>query len=284
VALGRAAVLKRGQILDAIGLAGVMTLVFLWDRLTGVPHVQHLYYLPIVFAGIRFGMAGGVGASVVAIALYHLANSLTVSLRYDELDLLQMAVFLGVGVVAARLAAHARRLRQLATTDDLTGLHNLRSFEAGLKDMVEAARGAGTPVALLVLDLDRLKSLNDAHGHLAGAEAVRTIGRIIAAHVPPDGIACRYGGDEFVIALPGCSASKARHFAERLRRTVLSTAPILDGADFPPETLSISIGIACGAFDRAAGKDDESEALFRAADAALYVAKNNGRNQVVSSQ
>ena len=252
--LGRAVVLKRGRIVDAIGLAGAMALVFSWDRLTGVPHVQHLYYLPIVFAGIRFGTVGGAGAAAVAIVLYHLANSPAVSLRYDELDILQMAVFLGVGLVAAGLAAHARRLRHLATTDDLTGLHNLRSFEVGLKGMVQAARGEGTPVALLVLDLDRLKSLNDTHGHLAGAEAVRTIGRIIAEYVPADAIACRYGGDEFVIALPRCSASSARYLADGLRRAVLSTAPILDGADFPPETLSISIGIACRAFDRAGGK------------------------------
>ena len=282
--LGQAAVLKRGRILDAAGVAIAMTLVFSWDRLSGVPHVQHLYYLPIVFSAIKFGTVGGALAAVVAIVLYHLANSPAVSLRYDELDILQMAVFLGVGLAAARLAAHARQLRHLASTDDLTGLHNLRSFEAGLKGMVHAARSAGTPLALLVLDLDRLKTLNDAHGHLAGAEAVRTIGKIIAANVPPDAMACRYGGDEFVIALPGCSASSARHFADGLRRTVLSTAPILDGADFPPETLSISIGIACRAFDRAGGSEDESEALFRAADAALYIAKNNGRNQVVGSQ
>ena len=79
-------------------------------------------------------------------------------------------------------------------TDDLTGLHNLRSFEERLRIMVRVARETKTPLSLLVLDLDRLKSLNDVHGHLAGAEAVRTLGEVLAARLPRESTACRYGG------------------------------------------------------------------------------------------
>ena len=134
-----------------------------------------------------------------------------------------------------------------------------------------------------VLDVDRLKSLNDAHGHLAGAEAVRTVGRLIAAQLPADAVACRYGGDEFVIALPGCGSAEGRVFADILRQSVYRQATVLAGLPFPAGTLSVSIGLACRTFDAGAARGEaaeEGEALFRAADRALYRAKQLGRNQV----
>src|SRR5262245_51661801 len=98
------------------GLGVVMAGIFALDQGTGLPHVQHLYYLPIIFAGVRFGIAGGAGAAAVAIALYHLANVQALTWQYEESDILQMAVFAAVGIVAARLAGDARRLHQLAMT------------------------------------------------------------------------------------------------------------------------------------------------------------------------
>lgn len=261
-----------------------MALIFLLDRLTGLAPVQHLYYLPIIFAGIRFGARGGVATGTAAIFLYHLANLHWPTFQYEEADFLQMVVFVAVGIVSATLADDARRLHGLATTDDLTGLHNLRSFELELRKMVTAARAGKTPLSLLVLDLDRLKSLNDVHGHLAGAEAVRTVGRTISARIPADAVACRYGGDEFVIALPR-PAPAALVVANDLRAAVQLETPLLAGVQFPEKTLSISVGVACRAFDdpklaRTSSNNDElGEALFRAADAALYVAKTGGRNR-----
>jgi diguanylate cyclase (GGDEF)-like protein len=238
-------------------LAAGMALVFVIDRLTDLPGVQHLYYFPIIFAATRFGMGGGAVAAALAIALYHLANPHMLTWRYGESDILQMAVFVA------------------------TGLRNLRSFEVELRRMLESARLARTPVSLLVVDLDRLKSLNDQHGHLVGAEAVRTVGHIIAERIPSEAIACRYGGDEFVIALPHCPASAAHSVADDLRRAVHATAPVLGGVHFPERTLSISVGLACRSFDSTVevGGDD-GEALFRSADAALYMAKNGGRNRI----
>jgi len=267
-------------------IAIAMAIVFAIDRLTGIPHVQHLYYFPIIVAAIRFGMASGICTATIAIVLYHLANPQTLTLRYEEFDIVQMAIFVAAGAVAARLADDGRRLRKLAMTDDLTGLHNLRSFELELRGIVANARSTRAPVSLLVLDVDRLKSLNDEHGHLAGAEAVRAVGRIIADQLPADAVACRYGGDEFVVALPHTTASGAQRIADDLRRAVEACAPVLAGIRFPKGRLSISVGIACRSFDarmHATGTradDDESEALFPAADAALYAAKNGGRNQV----
>ena len=113
--------------------------------------------------------------------------------RYEESDLIQIVLFLAVGVTTARFTDDADRLRRIALTDDLTGLHNLRSFEMRLLAMVRASRAGRTPLALLVLDVDRLKSLNDRYGHLAGAEAVRAVGHIIGQRLPSDAVGCRYG-------------------------------------------------------------------------------------------
>src|SRR6185295_15347801 len=133
---------------------------------------------------------------------------------YGESDLVQIALFLAVGVMTAKLTRDADRLRRLAMTDDLTGLHNLRSFEQQLVALIAASRRTQLPLALLVLDVDRLKSVNDKYGHLAGAEAVRTVGHIIGERLPPPAVACRYGGDEFVVALPDCTSVVARAIAD----------------------------------------------------------------------
>jgi diguanylate cyclase (GGDEF)-like protein len=266
---------------------GALLLVFGVDRATDAAAVQHLYYLPIIFAGLRFKMRGGVIAALAAILLYHLANPHLLTLRYGERDVLQIALFLAVGTITAKLTLDADRLRRLAMTDDLTGLHNLRSFEVRLAKMVRLLRESRAPLALLVLDLDRLKSLNDQYGHLTGAEAVRTVGRVIGRELPPDAVACRYGGDEFVMAIPQCTSFQAHRVADDLRRAVHETAPVLAGRPFPAGTLSISVGVACTRRDPDAAPLDWSsrdvdvgEALFRAADAALYRAKARGRNQV----
>ena len=99
-------------------------------------------------------------------------------------------------------------------------------------------------MSLLVLDLDRLKSLNDTHGHLTGAEAVRTVGHILGSQLPADAVACRYGGDEFVVALPRRSEADVLGIADGLCRAVHESAPTLAGKRFPAGTLSISVGVA----------------------------------------
>lgn len=269
----------------AVVIAALL-LVFELDRRTGSAPVQHLYYLPIIFASFSFRARGGLLAALAAIILYHLANPHLFTFRYEHSDFVQIALFIAVSVVTSKLTHDAHRLRKLAMTDDLTGLHNLRSFEARLAAIMRASRGSGTAVSMFVLDVDRLKALNDKYGHLTGAEAVRTVGHIIAASLPPTAVACRYGGDEFVVVLPFCGASQAKHLADDLRRKVNAAAPVLAGRSFPKGTLSISVGLASRAVDRtvyqSGGPDYESgEALFRAADAALYLAKEAGRNQLV---
>lgn len=262
-----------------------LLVVFVLDRTTGSSPLQHLYYLPIIVAAVRFGLRGGLVAPAAAIVLYHVANPQLLALEHHHWDIVQVALFIAVGLTTATLTDDRRRLHALASTDDLTGLHNLRSFERKLAAMVRACDEASLPIALLVLDVDRLKSLNDAHGQLAGAEAVRTVGRVIAAWVPADAVACRYGGDEFVIAIPRCTEAGGRALADSLRHAIYTTAPLLAGLSFPARTLSVSIGVACLPVGSPPGRDsvEQGEALFRAADGALYKAKQLGRNHVCVS-
>ena len=260
-------------------------LIYKLDQSTGAAPIQHMYYLPIVIAGLWLPRHGCLIAGLAAVVMYHLANPILLASRYRESDIVQIVLLVGVGSVTAKLADDRRQLHRLAVTDDLTGLYNLRGFDAMLMPIIRTASQTSTPVTLVVLDVDRLKSINDTHGHRAGADAVRSVGRIIGASLPDGAFGCRFGGDEFVIALPGHDVSAASRTAEILRASVYATAPVLAGVPFPPGTLSISVGLACRTrFDepsRASEMHAEmAESLFHAADQALYVAKTAGRNQI----
>ncbi|HET6957739.1 MAG TPA: GGDEF domain-containing protein [Vicinamibacterales bacterium] len=283
--------LRRGRRSSAAVLVFVVSsllLVFLLDRATDAAPVQHLYYVPIIMAGAVFRMRGGVIAGLSAILLYHVANPHMLTFRYGESDLIQIVLFLAIGVATARFADDADRVRRLALTDDLTGLHNLRSFEARLLQLVRTSREDRTPLAVLVLDVDHLKALNDRYGHLAGAEAVRTVGHIIGQCLPPAAFGCRYGGDEFVVAAPRSTAFDGHRLAEELCEAVRSRVPILAGHSFRAGTLTISVGVVSASLENGLPASGTSrpdteigEAIFRAADAALYRAKAKGRDQVV---
>lgn len=278
-------------------IAALLAAIASLDYLTATAPVQHLYYLPIIYAAVRFRRVGGIMVAMIAVLLYHLANPHLLTLRYGEGDVIQILLFFAVSLVTAKIASDTVRLRYLAGTDDLTSLRNLRSFEVQLARMIAALEKTNAPLALLVLDIDRLKNLNDAHGHLAGAEAVRSVGRTIARLLPAHGLACRYGGDEFVLALPHMGELQALSFAETVRREVEALSPTLAGQSFPSRTLSVSIGISCYEFSsapllkrglrrngKAAGQktnqDALGEKLFQMADRALYAAKNGGRNRI----
>ncbi len=179
-----------------------------------------------------------------SVALYQLANPNLWQWQNAERDVLQLSIFIGVGGVTARLVEDAERMRFLALTDDLTGLHNLRSFEAHYALLLRAAMTRQIPLSLIILDLDHLKNLNARFGHLAGAQAIQTLGRIIAGELPTDAVACRYGGDEFVIALPNRSSPCALHWAESLRVGLAQSTPTLAGHPLPLGTLTLSAGVA----------------------------------------
>jgi diguanylate cyclase (GGDEF)-like protein len=266
---------------NVVLIAAALFLIGMLDRATGDFPFQYLYYLPMIFAAIEFGFQGGLMVSLTSVLIYHLENPRllhTHDLR--EEDIVQIVLFFAVGLVAAKLANDAKRLHLLSITDDLTGLHNLRSFEFQLASLVRQARRDGSTLSVLVLDVDRLKSINDTYGHLVGADAVRTVGQLIALSVPARAVACRYGGDEFVIAIPDCQMEQAEDIAEQLRLTVSNEQPVLAARSFPSGTLSISVGIASRLIAKGTDPLQVGEELFKTADHALYRAKEMGRNCV----
>ena len=270
----------------AVLIAVALFLIALLDRATGDAPFQHLFYLPIILGATEFGFLGGLIVSLCSVLLYHLANP-GILVHFHEsrqADIVQVLLFFVVGLVAAKLATDGERLRLLAITDDLTGLHNLRSFESHLASFVSQARRGGSILSVLVLDVDHLKSLNDSYGHRTGADAVRTVGHLIAQHVPARAVACRFGGDEFVVAIPNCQVAQAVEIAEQLRLSVLEEQPVLATRAFPSGTLSISVGTASRCVGKDADPFEVGEELFHAADQALYRAKEMGRNGVSASQ
>jgi diguanylate cyclase (GGDEF)-like protein len=262
-------------------ITSALVLIALLDHATGDVPFQHLYYLPIIVAATQFGFLGGLTVSLVSVVLYHLSNpGLLNSHKVFEADIVQSVLFITVGLVAAKLAQDAKRLHLLSITDDLTGLHNLRSFESHLENMVTQAKRDGSFLSVLVVDVDRLKSLNDSYGHLAGADAVRTVGELIGSQISGRSVACRYGGDEFVVAIPDCGREQAVEIAGRLCRSISNARPVLARQAFPIGSLSISVGTASRRIASDADPLKAGEELFHSADKALYRAKGMGRNGV----
>ena len=175
-----------------------------------------------------------------------------------------------------RLRANYEQCLSMALVDPLTGLYNRRYLNAHLDTLVQAKPEAGKTLALLILDIDHFKRINDDYGHLAGDEVLKQFSDIIGAGIRSFDTVARYGGEEFVVIMPDADIGTANAVAERLRSLV-------DAAKFPvsgqDEALAIttSIGVAIGR-----GRGETSEDLMKRADEALYLAKNGGRNRVVT--
>lgn len=180
------------------------------------------------------------------------------------------AIGLAWAVVLANAGMHYMRLHQLASTDARTGLMTAQTWHAAVSRVLTR-----TPVAILMGDLDHFKALNDERGHLAGDRVLTNIGRLISETLRVGDLACRWGGEEFVLALPGMTVSEAGQVGERLRALV-EGHPGTSG-------VTISIGVSVVA---SAPMDDAPGLLTQGvqdADTAMYAAKAQGRNRVVTA-
>ena len=185
--------------------------------------------------------------------------------------------------VTAQLCRKCRLARQrdaldeglrLAVVDPLTGLHNRRYALTHLARLQEHARNTQRPFAILILDLDRFKSVNDTYGHTAGDEVLIDVSNRLRSNLRSIDLIARLGGEEFLIAIPDTTLAEARSAAERLRR-------VIDGTPIPLGNrrkiwVSISIGLALGGTTATTAQD-----LIDRADTALMRAKTTGRNQVM---
>src|SRR5262245_42622506 len=173
-----------------------------------------------------------------------------------------------------RLRDNVQMSIEMAITDALTGLFNRRYMETHVGTLVDQAANRGKPLTVLVLDIDYFKSINDTHGHDAGDDVLREFAIRIKKSIRGIDLACRYGGEEFVVVMPETDMAVATLVAERLRRRIASEPfPIQQGAG--KVEVTISIGIA------GLGSGDTAAAVLKRADQALYRAKRDGRNRVV---
>lgn len=169
-----------------------------------------------------------------------------------------------------------REVRNLAVTDSLTGLQNRRSFfQDAEREFVRATRFR-RPAALMMLDIDHFKAVNDRLGHQAGDEVLVEVGRRASAQIRTQvDILGRYGGEEFALLLPETGPAGAGVVAERIRRSVIDRPFYQRGV---PISLSVSIGVAAFPAD-----GETLEELLRSADRAVYAAKAGGRNRVATA-
>jgi diguanylate cyclase (GGDEF)-like protein len=206
-------------------------------------------------------------------------------LRYEARDLELLRIFAAYISSSIQNVLDAIRARELARRDDLSGLYNDRFLYRRLTEDIARAERDGTAVSVLFLDLDEFKRVNDTWGHLAGSRTLREVGQLVARIVPPGAVAARYGGDEFVVILPGADATAAMRVAESLRSAIAETAYLTDSGEIGPGAgglhVTASVGVAAyhehvtpfGSLDR------RQNAVLRLADAAMYTSKGEGKNR-----
>jgi diguanylate cyclase (GGDEF)-like protein/PAS domain S-box-containing protein len=171
------------------------------------------------------------------------------------------------------------KLATLATSDGLTGIANRRHFDERLAEEWARATRDGTPLSLLLIDVDHFKKFNDQYGHQAGDACLRSLGRILAAQIRrPADLAARYGGEEFALLLPNTDADGCLEVGERVREA-LRDLGMLHALNLPSKQVTVSLGGATNIPAQATADDS----LVAAADRALYAAKENGRDRMVMS-
>jgi len=189
---------------------------------------------------------------------------------FRETDLQSLESVADICATSIQNAHYVERVKQLAYLDGLTGIFNRRFFELRIMEEIERARRYGTGMAVIIVDIDQFKRLNDEFGHLLGDEVLRQVSSILHQQLRKIDVVCRYGGEEFGILLTQTSSELAISVAEKLRKTI-------EQWQFPgvPRTVTISAGVA--AFPAHGTTRDD---LVRAADTGLYAAKQAGRNRI----
>jgi diguanylate cyclase (GGDEF)-like protein len=191
--------------------------------------------------------------------------------RYDAEDVRLLTLLAAWTAMALENLRLAQNVEKLAVTDDLTQVYNYRFLKSALRREIKRAGRYHQDLALLMVDVDNLKTYNDRHGHLRGSFLLREMAGLFATHVRSWDLVAKYGGDEFTVILPQTNITGALTAAERLRAAV-------ETHRFPlarPGEITVSIGVSAFPAD-----GQTTSALIETADRALYLAKQRGRNQV----
>jgi diguanylate cyclase (GGDEF)-like protein len=185
----------------------------------------------------------------------------------------QLGSLLEMILLSMTLSSRMNELKHQSRTDSLTLLGNRRLFDDKLPNELALAKHLRRPLSLLVLDIDHFKNYNDRHGHVQGDEAIKIVANSLRRHTRKPFTACRFGGEEFTVILPGVDEEDAAKLAERLRVSV---------QDALGDDLAITISVGYASLSQASF--ESAEKMFEAADFALYSAKQAGRNRVMGFQ
>lgn len=180
--------------------------------------------------------------------------------------------YIGVTRDATQRRKASEALREQTIRDPLTGLFNRRFLDESLDREIARARRDNRPLALLMIDIDRFKQLNDTYGHPAGDGVIRRVGELVRSRARSGDLPCRYGGEEFLLVLPDITLGTAVERADEWRTAIANDWTVIGENAF---AVTVSIGVAVFP-----GHGDSREALIEAVDQALYAAKRNGRNRV----
>ena len=173
-----------------------------------------------------------------------------------------------------RLRTSVTQTIEMAVTDGLTGLHNRRYLDSHLATLFDRAMSRRRPLSLMITDIDRFKKINDTHGHDGGDEVLREFARRLRKNVRGIDLACRYGGEEFIVVMPDTGADIAEMVAERVRSEIAETPFAVAGQSM---TVTASVGVSSLNHQL-----DSVTELFKRADMALFEAKSAGRNRVIA--
>ena len=261
--------------LAALGPIGAALVAVAVANAEGVSDAAILYCWPVLWIAYFYGVRE-TAVVVVAIAVAHGTALLSMTAGEGNIDrwldvVISVTLIAGtVRVLAARNQRLVAKLRAEARVDPLTGLLNRRGLAERLEAELARGRRDGTELAVVSIDIDHFKTVNDSYGHDTGDCVLGWVADRIARQTRASDLTARMGGDEFFVVLPATDAAAARDFADRLRVSVAA------GSRRLPEglTVSISAGVA------SAPATEDAEALLTLADRALYTAKAQGRNVV----
>lgn len=215
-----------------------------------------------------------IGCAVSGFIAYHLLSK--AQRNAAELENQLRSHSFELQITLDELAEKNRLLEKQSRTDSLSGVFNRASFDQQMRAEIKRSRREQRSLALVLLDIDHFKRINDSLGHLAGDQAIRAVADIIQQQLkrPADKI-CRYGGEEFALILPATDLSGAEQLAEQIRQALQNFALTLNGQPY-------QLTLSAGCYANIPATDSDNDEYIRFADEALYRAKHLGRNQVQS--
>ncbi len=260
-----------------------LTAVAVWHTGKVNSPLLNLFVLVVIFSALTLGKVITL-LELALVASFYLLAAYAVDgiemFQYETFSslMLRFAPFALVAYITTLLAADLGFARayveQLADTDELTGVSNMRAFNQAIARHERLARARDEPLSVLMIDVDNLKTINDHHGHETGNLAIRTVAAAIQESLRANDLVARYGGDEFIVLLPAAPETAARRAGERILRRIAGQS--IQGAR---GALGLSVSIGLATYPVMAGALED---LLQRADEALYESKRAGRNRLSS--